>query len=85
MNNNITYLRTPYHALSESDKPLVPSWAKHRSVYRSAGRTLYLVETDSLEGAGADLLTMATRGWDVKIDQPAGEPGASIALTRRAA
>lgn len=82
---NITHLRTPYHALGEHGEPVVPEWAQHRRVYRSAGRTLYLVETDSLETASRDLTTLAERGWDVQIDRPAGHPGASIALTRQAA
>jgi len=82
---NITPIRTPYHELGASGAPIVPDWAQHRSVYRSAGRTLYLVETDSLECAGNDLSTLAERGWDVQIDRAAGARGGSIALSRRAA
>lgn len=85
MTNHMTLIRTPYHELSEGNSPLVPEWAQHRSVYRSAGRTLYLVETDSLDSASDDLLTLAERGWDVQIDRAAGNPGASISLSRRAA
>lgn len=83
MTNNITPIHTPYHELG-SGSPRVPAWAQHRSVYRSAGRTLYLVETDALDTARTDLDTLSNRGWDVKIDR-AGEHAASIALSRTAA
>lgn len=82
---NITHMRTPYHELGESGAPMVPEWARHRSVYRSAGRTLYLVETDSIEVAEADLATLVERGWRVQVDRSADELGASISLTRSAA
>ncbi|NLA65026.1 MAG: hypothetical protein GX862_03685 [Leucobacter sp.] len=84
MNNNITPLRTPYHALSTSGTPVVPTWARNRSVYRAAGRTLYLVETDSLEHAKNDLDQLARSGWDVQISSTAPS-SASIALSRSAA
>lgn len=77
-------LRTPYHELGSSGEPHVPAWARHRSVYRSAGRTLYLVETDRVDSARRDLDQLASRGWSVRVD-PAGENSASIALTRAAA
>ncbi len=84
---NITPIRTPYHELGQGT-PRVPEWAQHRSVYRAAGRTLYLVETDALDTARQDLDTLSSRGWEVRID-PAGNLGgaqaASIALSRRAA
>lgn len=80
---NITHLRTPYHALGDSDGPRVPEWAQHRSVYRAAGRTLYLVETDQVDAAHNDLSTLAERGWNVQVDR-AGD-AANIRLTRAAA
>jgi hypothetical protein len=81
--NNITPLRTPYHELGEGT-PRVPAWAQHRSVYRSAGRTLYFVETDQLGDAGRDLDTLSRRGWDVQIEK-AGGRAANISLSRKAA
>jgi hypothetical protein len=82
MTNNITPLRTPYHELSAGDTPVVPEWAGHRSVYRAAGRTLYLVETDRLDAARDDLDSLAGLGWDVRID--CAGSGANIVLTRAA-
>lgn len=76
-------LRTPYHALGELGTPRVPEWAGHRSVYRAAGRTLYLVETDRLDAARRDLRMLAQGGWDVQIDHD-GE-AASITMSRKAA
>jgi len=84
MTNTVTPLRTPYHELGEAGAPHVPTWAGRRSVYRSAGRTLYLVHTDRLDSARRDLAALASRGWDVKID-PSGGTAASIALMRTAA
>lgn len=84
MTNNITPLRTPYHALGEGVVPVVPAWARNRSVYRSAGRTLYLVETDSLHTAKQDLEHLSRSGWDVHIDN-VDNSTASIALSRSAA
>ena len=82
MTTNITPIRTPYHELGGGNTPIVPEWAQHRSVYRAAGRTLYLVETDRLDAARCDLDSLAGLGWDVRID-PAGS-GANITLTRAA-
>jgi len=85
MTNNITTLRTPYHELGDGS-PIVPTWAQHRSVYRAAGRTLYLVETDSLATAHQDLDTLAHRGWDVRIERAGNsEATANISLSRKAA
>lgn len=86
---NISPIRTPYHELGKG-APMIPEWAQHRSVYRAAGRTLYLVETDALDVAREDLDTLSSRGWDVRIDRGtsniAGENRvASIALSRKAA
>jgi len=84
INNPIrSTLRTPYHELG-SGSPHVPAWAQHRSVYRAAGRTLYLVETDALDIARPDLDTLSSRGWDVRIDR-ATKSSASISLSRTAA
>lgn len=82
--DNITHLRTPYHALGDNGTPTVPSWARTRSVYRAAGRTLYLVETDQLETAQNDLDQLARSGWDVHIDSKSPQ-AASISLSRSAA
>ena len=84
MTNNITKIHTPYHELGDGS-PLVPEWAQHRSVYRSAGRTLYLVETDSLATAHRDLDTLSSRGWDVRIERKGSNPTANISLSRKAA
>lgn len=76
-------LRTPYHALGDAAEMRVPAWAQHRSVYRTSGRTLYLVETDSLGEAHNDLERLDRSGWDVRVDRaPAGKLS-RIALTRR--
>lgn len=83
MIDTITHIRTPYHELG-AGAPRIPEWAQHRSVYRSAGRTLYLVETDSIDIARPDLDTLSSRGWDVQIDSAEGR-AASIALSRKAA
>lgn len=85
MKNNISTIRTPYHELGDGS-PRVPGWAQHRSVYRAAGRTLYLVETDSLATAHRDLDTLSNRGWDVRIEQAGGNTAtANISLCRTAA
>lgn len=82
----VTRLRTPYHELGAAGEPRVPGWARNRAVYRSSGRTLYLVETDRLEEARPDLDALAGRGWNVRIDRVDRAGGsASIALTRLAA
>jgi len=75
-------MRTPYHALG-AGSPRVPEWAQHRTVYRTAGRTLYRVGTDRLDAARRDLSTLAARGWDVEIDRDGD--AASITLSRTAA
>ncbi|MFV0433130.1 MAG: hypothetical protein ACK5LO_04005 [Leucobacter sp.] len=78
-------LRTPYHSLGGDHEMHVPDWAQHRSVYRASGRTLYLVETDSLSEARADLHRLGRAGWDVRVDEDPAAPGsrARIVLTRR--
>lgn len=76
-------LRTPYHSLGDAAEMRVPTWAQHRSVYRTSGRTLYLVETNRLGDARHDLEQLDRSGWDVRVDPaPAGELS-RIALTRR--
>ncbi|RGE23337.1 hypothetical protein [Leucobacter sp. wl10] len=77
-------LRTPYHSLGDGREMLVPDWAQHRSVYRSSGRTLYLVETDSLAEARDDLERLGRAGWDVRVaEDPAAPSRARIAFTRK--
>lgn len=78
-----TALRTPYHSLGGDTEMLIPDWAQHRSVYRSAGRTLYLVETDSLSDARLDLARLDRAGWDVRVSEGSEGEGARIALTRK--
>ena len=73
-------VRTPYHSLGGGEMR-IPGWAQHRSVYRSSGRTLYMVDTDSLSAAAHDLAHLDRAGWNVQVNEhPAG---ARIALTRR--
>ncbi|MFF8819418.1 MULTISPECIES: hypothetical protein [Leucobacter] len=74
--------RTPYHSLGEGAKMRIPAWAQHRSVYRSAGRTLYVVETDTLADARRDLVRLDKAGWDVAVE--AAGTNARIALSRAA-
>lgn len=76
-------LRTPYHSLGGNDGMHVPEWAKQRSVYRTSGRTLYLVETDALDDARADLARLSRAGWDVQVTEDPDTERAQIALTRR--
>lgn len=76
-------LRTPYHSLGTATEMRVPAWAEQRSVYRSAGRTLYVVDTASLADARADLKTLDRAGWEVQVAQDPSGSGARIALTRR--
>lgn len=76
-------LHTPYHELGELGRPRVPEWAGHRAVYRAAGRTLYLVETDRLDAAKGDLDALARSGWQVRIEREGA--AANITLTRDAA
>lgn len=79
----VATLRTPYHSLSGVGDMLVPDWAQRRSVYRSSGRTLYMVETDRLSDARVDLKRLDRAGWDVRVSPlPTGDH-ARIALTRR--
>lgn len=75
--------RTPYHALG-AGTPRIPEWAQHRSVYRSAGRTLYRVGTDRLDASvRRDLKQLAAGGWSVEIDRDG--KAANITLSRKAA
>lgn len=75
-------VRTPYHSLG-AGSPRIPEWAQHRSVYRTAGRTLYRVGTDRLDAARRDLRKLAAGGWDVEIDRTGRL--ANITLSRKAA
>lgn len=75
--------RTPYHSLGGDTTMHIPEWAQHRSVYRSAGRTLYVVETDELAAARRDLKRLGRSGWDVSVE--AAGKNARIALSRAAA
>ena len=79
----VATLRTPYHTLSGADEMLVPDWAQRRSVYRSSGRTLYLVETDRLSEAQSDLARLDRAGWNVSVSEPATGEHARIALMRK--
>lgn len=74
-------LRTPYHDLGEAGTPRIPAWASRRSVYRSAGRTLYLVETDRLEAARRDLAALRRNGWEVQIDAGGGADRVALVST----
>lgn len=76
-------LRTPYHSLGTADAMRVPAWADQRSVYRSAGRTLYVVDTASFADARADLKLLDRAGWDVQVAKDPAGSGARIGLTRR--
>lgn len=82
--NNITTIRpaprTPYHSLGGETQMHIPDWAQHRSVYRSAGRTLYVVETDTFADAKKDLARLGRAGWNVSIENTG--PGARIAFSR---
>lgn len=75
--------RTPYHSLGGEDGMQIPAWAQHRSVYRAAGRTLYLVETDRVDDAKLDLKRLDRAGWDVQLTEDPTGPVTRIALTRR--
>ncbi|MFC5339010.1 hypothetical protein [Leucobacter denitrificans] len=74
--------RTPYHSLGENSTMHIPNWAQHRSVYRSAGRTLYVVETEKYGDARRDLAHLNRAGWDVSVD--AAGDNARIAFSRAA-
>ncbi|QIK64884.1 hypothetical protein G7068_13140 [Leucobacter viscericola] len=76
-------LRTPYHSLGGEDGMQIPAWAQHRSVYRAAGRTLYLVETDRVDDAKLDLKRLDRAGWDVQVTEDPTGPITRIALTRK--
>lgn len=75
-------LHTPYHALGGTRGARVPSWVKHRSVYRGEGRTTYLVETDHIESATGDLARLADAGWDVLIERVGASDSARVLLTQ---
>lgn len=74
--------RTPYHSLGDETSMRIPQWAQHRSVYRSAGRTLYVVETEKYRDARGDLVRLGRAGWDVSIDAEGNN--ARISLSRAA-
>ncbi len=76
-------LRTPYHSLGDEEGMRIPSWAQRRSVYRASGRTLYVVETDSLREAKRDLVKLDRAGWNVEVAKDPAGSNARIALTRR--
>lgn len=80
--DSVARLRTPYHSLGGDDAMRVPTWAERRSVYRASGRTLYLVETDSLVDARDDLALLNRAGWQVQIDEDPATSRARIAFTR---
>lgn len=85
---NITHvapqpLRTPYHSLGDGAGMHIPDWAQHRSVYRSSGRTLYLVETDRLSDAQLDLKRLGRAGWSVQVEEDPEGSLSRIALTRK--
>lgn len=73
--------RTPYHSLGDNAEMRIPEWAQHRSVYRSAGRTLYVVETDELAAAKRDLARLDRSGWNVSVETEGNR--ARIAFSRR--
>ena len=84
MRTNIkSTLHTPYHALGTAEGLRVPGWAERRSVYRTEGRTVYLVETTCLDLARRDLRTLDRAGWEISIDEGVDGVGATIALTQR--
>lgn len=74
--------RTPYHSLGGETEMRIPAWAEHRSVYRAAGRTLYVVETEQLGRARRDLAKLGRAGWNVSVET-AGD-AARISLSRAA-
>lgn len=76
-----TRLHTPYHELGEAGAPRIPAWAGRRSVYRSAGRTLYLVETDRIDTARRDLDALERSGWNVQIDAADGKDRVALTYT----
>lgn len=76
-------LHTPYHALGDEHGLRVPGWAERRSVYRSDGRTVYLIETTCLDLARRDLRKLNGAGWDVSIDEAVSGAHAVIALSQR--
>lgn len=76
-------LRTPYHSLGGEDGMRIPRWAQHRSVYRAAGRTLYLVETDRVDDARLDLKRLDRAGWNVQVTEDPEGSTSRIALTRK--
>lgn len=74
-------LFTPYHALGGERGTRVPEWAQHRSVYRGPGRTTYLVETDELGAASADLTLLSRTGWDVQVERESHSSVARVLLS----
>ncbi len=74
--------RTPYHSLGDGEM-IIPDWAQHRSVYRTSGRTLYVVDTDRLGDAKGDLARLNRAGWDVQVAEHPEHASARIAFARR--
>jgi len=77
-----TKLFTPYHALAGERGTRVPEWAQHRSVFRGPGRTTYLVETDELSSASADLTLLSRTGWDVQVERESHSSVARVLLSQ---
>ncbi|WP_449277727.1 hypothetical protein [Leucobacter sp. GX24907] len=95
---NANRIHTPYHDLNGSTRgstptdasvgasitaPRVPAWVQHRAVYRTGGRTVYVVETDRVHAARPDLEHLERAGWDVHIDRVPASTHARITLTQR--
>ncbi|MGO1434005.1 MAG: hypothetical protein ACTJFR_04970 [Canibacter sp.] len=59
---------TPFHSLSTTDAPRVPSWVGRRQVVRSGDRTFYLLDTWNLEAAQSDLDSLTSNGWSISVD-----------------
>lgn len=67
-----TLPQTPYRALgasvsSDAPQTLIPAWAGKRSVFRAGHATHYVVETESVKDAQADLHTLESLGWVVDV------------------
>lgn len=79
---------TPYRALytmKGADHGLIPEWAHKREVYRSIDRTRYVVETNALEAAAADLELLRSSGWNVEVQRLDLDGAARITMSAGAA
>lgn len=76
---------TPYHDLGDDAGPRIPNWAEHRSVYRGAGQTTYIVETEHFDRAAKrDLSHLAQHGWHVTVERASGRQARTrVGLVRR--